>query len=174
MRAGCEQPCAPPRSGSRVIATPASLIACSSAARWMPGSPVASYARVGSGSPSVCDPSYLGIPQPGQLATPSHVHWTIELGLTTISRPSTSGSCVPANSRCAAASLNRLAATVQEGRSGRSQPLGKPCSVLPGAAGMCQTKWRSGRIAEPHAPSGAEASAGADLLSRLAPEDPPR
>jgi hypothetical protein len=29
----------------------------------------------------------------------------------------------------AAASLNRLAATVQEGRSGRSQPLGKPCTV---------------------------------------------
>ena len=44
---------------------------------------MASCARVGSGSPSVCEISYLGIPQPGQLATPSHVHWTIELGLTT-------------------------------------------------------------------------------------------
>jgi hypothetical protein len=29
----------------------------------------------------------------------------------------------------AAASLHRLAATVQEGRSGRSQALGKPCGV---------------------------------------------
>jgi hypothetical protein len=29
------------------------------------GSPVVSWARVGSGSPSVCTTSYLGIPQPG-------------------------------------------------------------------------------------------------------------
>ena len=45
--------------------TPASAIACSSAARWIPGSPVAACARVGSGSPSVCETSYLGIRQPG-------------------------------------------------------------------------------------------------------------
>jgi hypothetical protein len=35
----------------------------------------------------------------------------------------------------AAASLNRLAATVQEGRSGRSQPLGKPCVGATGNIG---------------------------------------
>src|SRR5713226_8349327 len=34
-----------------MITTPASVVACSSAARWMPESPVASCARVGSGSP---------------------------------------------------------------------------------------------------------------------------
>jgi hypothetical protein len=67
-------PSAPPRSSTDSSAMPRPRIAVLSEAVLAPGSPEASLGS-GRGSPSVCSTSYLGISQPGRLATPSHVHW---------------------------------------------------------------------------------------------------
>lgn len=78
MHPPLDVPSAPSRSSTDSSAIPRSRIAFFSVAVLAPGSPDASPGS-GNGSPSVCSTSYLGISQPEQLATPSHVHWTIEL-----------------------------------------------------------------------------------------------
>lgn len=64
MRPPLDVPSAPPRSSTESSAMPCSTIAVLSAAVLTPGSPAASFGS-GSGSPSVCAISYLGIRQPG-------------------------------------------------------------------------------------------------------------
>src|SRR6202521_3745995 len=74
MHPPLDVPRAPPRSSTNSTAMPCPRIAVLSSVVLTPGSPEASPG-VGNGSPSVCSTSYLGISQPGRLATPSHVHW---------------------------------------------------------------------------------------------------
>jgi hypothetical protein len=64
MRPPADVPRAPSRSSDDSTTMPLATIAVRSAAVLLPGSPEAS-ATSGSGSPSVCARSYLGIPQLG-------------------------------------------------------------------------------------------------------------
>jgi hypothetical protein len=129
MRPPLESPSAPPSSSAYSTTIPLARIEVMSDTVFAPGSPVA-CAVSGSGAPSVCSTSYLGIPQPGQLGNFDSRALDYRIG--------PDDHFVPIDVRllrasefeaCAAASLNRFPATIQEGRSGRSQPLGKPCGV---------------------------------------------
>ena len=75
MRPPHDSPSAPPKSSAYSTLMLRATIARLRAAVCSPGSPVTSAAS-GSGAPSVCSTSYLGIPQTGQLAT-----WSTCIGI---------------------------------------------------------------------------------------------